>query len=61
MCTFDVPVYRRCSDCESNATECRERHCVQADGVQRTMLSVNKKLPGTAVQVNPFTCDIACF
>jgi hypothetical protein len=27
--------------------------------VQRVMLSVNRNLPGTAVHVSPFTCDIA--
>jgi hypothetical protein len=53
LCVIDLPVFRGCSDCEGNATDCRESYGVPADGVQRVMLSVNRKLPGTAVHVSP--------
>lgn len=46
-----LTAHRGCSDCEGNGTDCRKSYCIPADGVQRVILSVNRKLPGTAVRV----------
>lgn len=40
-----------CFDCPFNISDCARPHCVTADGTRRAVLTVNRKLPGPAIQV----------
>ncbi|XP_069675250.1 uncharacterized protein [Periplaneta americana] len=46
-----LTVGRGCSKCLHNETDCSQQGCIHADGVRRTMLSVNRQLPGTGIRV----------
>lgn len=53
--TFAVQWYqtlsKACYNCPYNVTDCRRQHCVPADGFKRSVLAVNKQIPGPAVIV----------
>ncbi|XP_071552768.1 LOW QUALITY PROTEIN: uncharacterized protein [Panulirus ornatus] len=55
MYEFRVQEYhtvgRACYDCPTNPEDCQREECVAADGVPRPMLTVNRQLPGPAIQV----------
>ncbi|GFN91552.1 multicopper oxidase [Plakobranchus ocellatus] len=40
---------KACHDCPYNQTHCSLPHCLQADGVKRGVMVVNRKLPGPAI------------
>ena len=40
-----------CYNCPYNITDCARPHCVSADGVSRAIMTVNRMLPGPAIQV----------
>jgi len=42
---------RACFECPDNLDDCAREDCVSADGVPRVFLSINKQLPGPAIQV----------
>ncbi|XP_045616958.2 uncharacterized protein [Procambarus clarkii] len=52
---FDVHLYqtmsRACYDCPRNLTDCDRPDCVAADGIRRMVVTVNKLIPGPAIQV----------
>ncbi|XP_063850104.1 uncharacterized protein LOC135094180 [Scylla paramamosain] len=52
---FTVEWYRslslECGDCPFNHTHCASHHCVFADGVQRPLVTVNRRLPGPFIHV----------
>lgn len=56
-CVYDFKVEyysiltRNCFNCTTNQADCFKPHCVTADGVKRTILTVNRMLPGPAIQV----------
>ncbi|KAK8384395.1 hypothetical protein O3P69_009301 [Scylla paramamosain] len=42
---------RACYDCPRNKTDCERPECITADGSRRMIFTVNKQLPGPAIQV----------
>ncbi|XP_059478414.1 uncharacterized protein LOC132198398 isoform X2 [Neocloeon triangulifer] len=40
-----------CRDCPNNRTACFERQCVTADGIERGIMTINRKMPGPSIQV----------
>ncbi|MPC99172.1 hypothetical protein E2C01_094569 [Portunus trituberculatus] len=42
---------RACYDCPRNKTDCERPECITADGTRRMIFTVNKQLPGPAIQV----------
>lgn len=42
---------RACYDCPHNVTDCFRQDCVPADGTNRAILVVNRKMPGPSIQV----------
>ncbi|XP_042889082.1 laccase-like [Penaeus japonicus] len=55
MYEFNIVEYhtlsRACYDCPNTLSDCEREECVPADGVSRPLLSVNRQLPGPAIQV----------
>ncbi|CAH0553403.1 unnamed protein product, partial [Brassicogethes aeneus] len=53
--TFNVEWYttlsKACYDCPYNYEDCFRLDCIPADGFQRPVLVVNRKMPGTAIEV----------
>ncbi|XP_066583904.1 uncharacterized protein [Prorops nasuta] len=53
--TFNVESYytmsKACYDCPFNVTDCFRPHCIPADGVKRSILVVNRQLPGPPIEV----------
>nr|KAF7421813.1 hypothetical protein H0235_009649 [Vespula pensylvanica] len=53
--TFKIESYRTmskaCYDCPFNITDCFRPHCIPADGIKRSVLVVNRQLPGPAIEV----------
>jgi len=42
---------KACYDCPYNLTDCERPDCITANGVERALISVNRMLPGPAIQV----------
>ncbi|ESO96136.1 hypothetical protein LOTGIDRAFT_231844 [Lottia gigantea] len=42
---------KACYDCPRNITDCYRPHCVPADGVSRSIITVNRMLPGPGIHV----------
>ncbi|XP_033324267.2 uncharacterized protein LOC117219317 [Megalopta genalis] len=42
---------KACYDCPFNVTDCFRMHCVPADGVGRSILVVNRQMPGPRIEV----------
>ncbi|XP_076058516.1 uncharacterized protein LOC143035925 [Oratosquilla oratoria] len=42
---------KACYDCPNNITDCSRPHCIPLDGVTRAITTVNRQLPGPAIQV----------
>lgn len=42
---------KACYDCPFNVTDCFRPHCVPADGVERSVLVVNRQMPGPPIEV----------
>ncbi|XP_050459859.1 uncharacterized protein LOC126855865 isoform X3 [Cataglyphis hispanica] len=53
--TFKLESYyamsKACYDCPFNITDCFRPHCIPADGVKRSLLVVNRQLPGPPIEV----------
>ncbi|XP_029042896.1 laccase-1-like isoform X2 [Osmia bicornis bicornis] len=53
--TFRLEGYRTmskaCYDCPFNLTDCFRKHCIPADGVKRSILVVNRQMPGPPIEV----------
>lgn len=53
--TFRLEAYRTmskaCYDCPFNLTDCFRKHCIPADGVKRSILVVNRQMPGPPIEV----------
>lgn len=53
--TFKVEWYitmsKACFDCPFNLTDCARPHCAPADGFERPLVTVNRRLPGPALHV----------
>ncbi|XP_014604884.1 PREDICTED: L-ascorbate oxidase-like isoform X2 [Polistes canadensis] len=53
--TFKIESYRTmskaCYNCPLNSTDCFRPHCIPADGIKRSILVVNRQLPGPSIQV----------
>ncbi|KAK2575713.1 hypothetical protein KPH14_012102 [Odynerus spinipes] len=53
--TFKVESYhtmsKACYDCPFNVTDCFRPHCVPADGMKRSILVVNRQMPGPPIEV----------
>ncbi|XP_042224188.1 laccase-1-like [Homarus americanus] len=53
--TFKVEWYitmsKACYDCPFNLTDCSRPHCAAADGFERPLITVNRRLPGPAMHV----------
>ncbi|XP_046822768.1 laccase-1-like [Vespa crabro] len=53
--TFKIESYRTmskaCYDCPFNVTDCFRPHCVPADGIKRSILAVNRQMPGPSIEV----------
>nr|XP_031845394.1 laccase-1-like isoform X2 [Nomia melanderi]XP_031845395.1 laccase-1-like isoform X2 [Nomia melanderi]XP_031845396.1 laccase-1-like isoform X2 [Nomia melanderi]XP_031845397.1 laccase-1-like isoform X2 [Nomia melanderi]XP_031845399.1 laccase-1-like isoform X2 [Nomia melanderi]XP_031845400.1 laccase-1-like isoform X2 [Nomia melanderi] len=52
---FKLEAYRTmskaCYDCPFNITDCFRMHCVPADGTGRSILTVNRQMPGPRIEV----------
>ncbi|XP_064103002.1 uncharacterized protein LOC135213077 isoform X1 [Macrobrachium nipponense] len=46
-----ITMSKACYDCPFNLTDCARPHCVAADGVERPIVTVNRRLPGPAIHV----------
>lgn len=42
---------KACFDCPFNQTDCFRPHCVFADGIRRTILVINRMMPGPPINV----------
>lgn len=42
---------KACYDCPLNGTDCMRPHCVTGDGVRKSVLVVNRNMPGPALEV----------
>lgn len=42
---------KACYDCPFNITDCFRKHCIAADGIERSILVVNRQMPGPAIEV----------
>ena len=42
---------KACFECPYNITDCYRPHCITANGLKRQITSVNKQIPGPALQV----------
>ncbi|XP_006611755.1 laccase-1-like [Apis dorsata] len=42
---------KACYDCPFNITDCFRKHCIPADGIERSILVVNRQMPGPAIEV----------
>ncbi|XP_046614059.1 laccase-1-like [Neodiprion virginianus] len=42
---------KACFDCFSNITDCFRQDCIPADGVKRSLVVVNRQMPGPAIEV----------
>lgn len=42
---------KACYYCPSNITDCFRPHCVSADGMKRSILTVNRMMPGPSIEV----------
>lgn len=53
--TFKLESYyamsKACYDCPFNITDCFRPHCIPADGIKRSLLVVNRQMPGPAIEV----------
>nr|ACX54563.1 laccase 15 [Reticulitermes flavipes] len=46
-----VTLSEACDNCPLNVTACYNAQCITADGYERSILSVNRKLPGPSIEV----------
>lgn len=57
MCCFEFQVEwyetmsKACFECPFNGTDCHRPHCIYADGTPRSVLAVNRMMPGPAIEV----------
>ncbi|XP_041367041.1 laccase-4-like [Gigantopelta aegis] len=42
---------KACHDCPFNVFDCSRPHCVAADGLMRPLITVNRQMPGPAIEV----------
>ena len=42
---------KACYDCPQNETDCFRPHCVQGDGMKRSIVVVNRMMPGPTIEV----------
>lgn len=42
---------KACFECPNNTTDCNRPHCIYADGTPRSVLAVNRMMPGPAIEV----------
>ncbi|XP_072743518.1 uncharacterized protein [Anoplolepis gracilipes] len=53
--TFKLESYyamsKACYDCPFNITDCFRPHCIPADGIKRSLLVVNRQMPGPSIEV----------
>lgn len=53
--TFKLESYyamsKACYDCPFNITDCFRPHCIPTDGMKRSLLVVNRQMPGPAIEV----------
>ncbi|KAB7498531.1 Laccase-5, partial [Armadillidium nasatum] len=46
-----ITMSKACFDCPFNITDCLRPHCVVADGYEKAIVTVNRRLPGPSIQV----------
>lgn len=67
--TFKLESYhtmsKACYNCPFNITDCFRPHCVPADGMKRSLMVVNRQMPGPPIEVRniekqilDFCCDL---
>ncbi|XP_046632663.1 laccase-like [Daphnia pulicaria] len=53
--TFHIEYYstmsKACYDCPNNPADCDRTYCIAADGVQRSVVVINRQMPGPSIQV----------
>ncbi|RLU22355.1 hypothetical protein DMN91_004633 [Ooceraea biroi] len=53
--TFKLESYhamsKACYDCPFNITDCFRPHCIPADGIKRSLLVINRQMPGLPIEV----------
>lgn len=53
--TFKLESYhtmsKACYDCPFNITDCFQLHCIPADGMKRSLMVVNRQMPGPPIEV----------
>uniref|UniRef100_A0A8D8P5K9 L-ascorbate oxidase n=1 Tax=Culex pipiens TaxID=7175 RepID=A0A8D8P5K9_CULPI len=42
---------KACYECPYNSTDCNRPHCIAADGVKRSVMVINRMMPGPAIEV----------
>ncbi|XP_065091239.1 uncharacterized protein LOC135712206 [Ochlerotatus camptorhynchus] len=42
---------KACYECPYNATDCGRPHCIAADGVRRSVIVINRMMPGPSIEV----------
>ncbi|XP_015589578.1 L-ascorbate oxidase isoform X2 [Cephus cinctus] len=42
---------KACYDCPYNQTDCFRPHCISSDGVKRSLILVNRQMPGPSIEV----------
>lgn len=60
---FNIEFYetlsKACYDCPYNQTDCFRPHCISTDGIRRSVLVVNRMMPGPAIEVMEYFILIA--
>ena len=55
---FEIETYysmsKACYNCPFNKTDCFRKDCIPVDGIPRSIVTVNRKMPGPAIQVTFF-------
>ena len=42
---------KACFSCPFNASDCNRADCIPTDGIERAVMSINRKIPGPDIQV----------
>lgn len=49
---------KACYNCPYNESDCRRQDCIPADGMNRAINVINRKMPGPAIEVNELSFNL---
>ena len=45
-------IHRACGNCPTNTTDCNSPQCVIADGIEKSIKTFNRMVPGPSIEVS---------